>query len=219
MAGLLPHPPSEASLKNLRSSAFATFAAFAAFAALFPAASAQGGFISGTISGQVTSDGGAVPGIITGSAVTGSYIYDDSTTVGSIVGPVNPFTAFSLTIGTNPYVFSLTDLQTGGELTPGKVPGISTPIGDALCFFFNYSVISSYVGATVVQQSIADKPPQSFSVGSSDLAHSFTFTFNGMSLAAVPEPSSFTLLGVSCVALSGCGRRLRGRFPACWVGR
>jgi hypothetical protein len=205
---LFPNQPMEARLRNLRSLAFATCAAVATFATLASAPSARGALINGTISGQVTSAGADVPGIVVGSLVTGSYTYDTSMTFSGILGPTNPFTEFSLAIGTNPYVFSLADLESGGVITPGQVPGNSAPPIDELFFVFNFTVLSNYVGGTVNEQTISNFPPQSLSVIANDPAQSFTFAFAGTSMA-VPEPSTFTLLGLGCVTLAGCGRRLR----------
>jgi hypothetical protein len=173
------------------------------------APSARGGFISGNITGQVTSTGGSVPGISVGSLVTGSYTYDNSTTFNGVLGSTNPLTAFSLTIGTNPVVFSLSDLFTTGTTEAGRVVAGSTPSADNLFFIINFSALSAFAGATVSSQIITNPPPQTFTV-SSDTAHSFEFNFTGAP-AAVPEPSSVTLLGLGCVALAGCGWRYRTR--------
>ena len=197
-------------MNHLRTSAVTTLAVFAV---LVGAPSARGAFITGAITGQVTSAGASVPGIAVGSLLTGSYTYDSSTTFTGISGATNPLTAFSLTIGTNPHVFSLADLLTTGLGAAGVVPGFSTPTVNDLLFFFDSTAISSYVGAAVTQQVIFS-PPQSFTV-TSDPAHSFAFNFTAAAgTAVVPEPSTFTLLGLGCVAMGGFGWRARKRSLA-----
>jgi hypothetical protein len=90
------------------------------------------------------------------------------------------------------------------------IPG-STSASDNLFFIINFSALTTFAGATVTSQTIFNPPPQSFIV-TSDAAHSFAFNFKGVStVAAVPEPSQITLLGIGCVVLSGYGWRARKR--------
>jgi hypothetical protein len=90
------------------------------------------------------------------------------------------------------------------------VSGNSSPAADALFFFFDLTLISDYVGGNVGIQSVSFLPPQEYDVVS-NAAHSFSFVFRAVSTAAVPEPSTFTLLGLGCAALAGYGWRRRGR--------
>jgi hypothetical protein len=173
------------------------------------AGTARAALISGTISGQVTSAGPNVPGITAGSLVTGSYTYDSSMTVSDIFGTVNPFTAFSLSIGTNPHVFSLSELMTGNPVTPGREVGFSIPGTDALFWFFEDGVINTYIGDSVTSQSIGNALPQDYFVDASDTTHSFAFDFTTNAATATPEPASLTLAGLGIAGLAGY--RLRRR--------
>ena len=197
-------------MNHIRVLAAATLALFV----MSSAPSVRGGSVTGDITGQVTSTGGSVPGISVGSPVTGSYTYDNSTTFNGVLGPTNPLTAFSLTIGTNPVDFTLSDLFTTGVTEAGRVISGSTSSFDNLFFIINFSALSSFAGATVTSQIITNPPPQTFTA-TSDTAHSFAFGFTAVPAAvSVPEPSTITLLGIGCVALAGNGWRARKRSLA-----
>ncbi len=167
--------------------------------ALLAAVPARAGLVHGTISGQVTAAGSGIPGVTVGSPVAGSYTYDSGTTVNSAVGTLNPLTAFSLTIGSNPKVFSLADLENVALVTPGRSLDSSTATADSLYFLFDEVVISDFAGAFVPAQQIFPQPPQQFFVDS-DTEHSFTFTFTATP-AAVPEPASLGLLALGAAGL------------------
>jgi hypothetical protein len=143
--------------------------------------------------------GSGIPGVTVGSPVTGSYTYDAGSTVNSSVGTLNPLTAFSLAIGSNPKVFGLADLEDVGLVVPGRSVDSSTPAADSLYFLFDETVISDFAGAFVPAQQIFPQPPQEFFVDS-DTAHSFTFTFTATP-AAVPEPASLGLLALGAAGL------------------
>src|SRR5205809_55870 len=69
--------------------------------------------ISGTITGNVTQVEAGVTGIAFGDLVSGTYSYDSTVLLDPFNRPANALTAFSLTIGSNPHVFTLADLQPG----------------------------------------------------------------------------------------------------------
>jgi hypothetical protein len=179
--------------------------------------SGRAGLISGTITGEVTSAGSNVPGITIGSLVTGSYTFDDAATVNEGNDTINPFTAFSLSIGTNPHVFSLPDLlmeffEVPGRSVPGSIPGT-----DSLFFLFDPGVLESYVDGPLnpfdfegIESSLP--LPQEFDVNGADPSHSFVFDFTATPVpTAAPEPASLTLVGVGTVAVVGYGWRKRWR--------
>jgi hypothetical protein len=166
---------------------------------------------SGTISGYVDFDAVPIPGVQVGTPVTGSYTYNPNSTVG--VGPftVNPFTSFSLTIGSQ--TFGLSDLT--GSFVAGRVSNDSTPTFDYLYLFFDQQTYDSFLGvpSTVVSSlglaTAADTehygslyPPNGPDV--------FDFIFTGTpTTAAVPEPGTLTLAGVCVVGLAIRGWRRR----------
>jgi hypothetical protein len=176
------------------------------------AAPARAGTFNGVITGQVTQAGANVPGVAVGDLVTGSYSYNSAVTASNGPITVNPFTAFSLTIGTNPHVFDLADItpQFGGP--PGKDLNHSIPGTDALLFYFNFPVLDAFVGASTVSGEAGPGLPPNQSLNIQDLSdpsYSFTFSFVATSQpAVVPEPTGLTLAAV-CVAglLSRAWRR------------
>jgi hypothetical protein len=140
-----------------------------------------------------------------GSPVTGSYAFDSGVTSSSIVGTINPLTAFSLSFGTNPTVFTLADLDPV-SIPPGRVIAFSTPGTDALAFFIRFPTISTFLGQTIVAQTLNLAPPQSYTAQITGQQDVFTFTFTATP-AATPEPGALAWLGGA--TLCGCLARRR----------
>jgi PEP-CTERM motif len=173
---------------------------------------AQATLLSGLITGTVTSTGGAVPGLTLGSAVSGSYTYDSTLTMNDAVGAVHPLTAFSLSIGTNPQHFFLTDLFVGAPFLPGVLT-TSTGSTDRLFFDILGFPLNNFVGEAGALGSFNFNTPQIFAFNTPDAAHSFAFTLlasRATTAAAIPEPETTALLGLGCLA-AVVGRACRTR--------
>jgi hypothetical protein len=190
------------------------------------------GSSGGTISGTVVVDTLSIPGIgLSGpnSVVTGSYAYDASSLEPDGFGTVNPFTSFSLSIGTNPRVFTLADLITSGgnPAPPGRIvmplfnrPG-STPTLDQLGFFFQQQDLSSFLGVPLSDEEDLAFGMQSYSVNivvNAIPVPVFQIDFAAIPTpaAAVPEPGGMTLVGIAGVVsgLRAWRRRRSARAAA-----
>jgi hypothetical protein len=194
-------------------------ALLAVIASLAFAQSAHATLLTGSVSGLVTSAGALVPGVTTGSIVTGSFTYDTSITVNDIFGAIHPLTAFTLSIGTNPLHFVLSDLRLDTDVIPGVATNPPTPLANKLQFFFQFLSIGNFVGAAVNSETIlSSSTPEIFTISSDNPAHSFTFNFAaspGVAAVAVPEPATTALFGIGCVALlAGVARRGRQAIHA-----
>lgn len=173
------------------------------------AAPAQADIVFGTISGSVTQAGAGVPGVLAGSPVMGSYSYDNAVLVNNpFFGPVNPLSTFSLSIGSNPHVFGLGDVDIFGS-GPLRLPPASTPTTDALVFFFSQAALESFMGTPGIgaDNNVTGGNPETLATGLvGDPDHSLTFTF----AATVPEPGISTLLaGMGLAGAAGYVRRRR----------
>ena len=159
---------------------------------------------TGSISGTVVSTGGSVPGVSLGSPVTGSYSYNDAVVgLGVGGGSVNPFTAFSLSIGTNPFTFALADLD-NSFFTPGRRINSSTPTQDILEVYFTKSALEQFAGATYSSQGFGFSPPpssESYGASFTDPTHDFSFNYQATP-TAVPTPALLPgLIGLGAAAL------------------
>lgn len=150
--------------------------------------------VTGTITGDVTADTGAFPGVAVGSTISGSYSYDNSSIASTPFGAGNPLTAFSLTIGSNPFVFNLGSLNT--TIGADKIIGDSTSTDDSLFFIFTSAAITAFGGGTLINDGGSTMLPESFNLNTSlgDFSAAFTAT---PAAASVPEPASIALVGLA----------------------
>lgn len=150
-------------------------------------APASAAIITGNISGTVTEAGGGIPGVTVGSLIAGFYSYDDAIETSNPAGPLNPLTAFNLQIGTNPQIFTLTDIVGPFSAAPGRRIDLSTPAQDVLAFGFRFPSLSDFAGANAIGQSGSVGFPQIFSVRFDDPTLDFEFNLVATS-SDVPTP-------------------------------
>ncbi len=180
-------------------------------ATLTVAAPAHAGLVFGTISGQVIFVGDSVSGIAAGDPVVVSYSYDDSV----VIGDVNPFVSFSLSIGTQPLTFGLADLGPTEPWFPhGRSNYYSTSAEDSIYFDLSSERAEELAGNPVSSQGMNMGIPQEFSlIGRNGgfttyfLIMNFTAT---PTAAAVPEPATISMLAIGAAAV-GFATRRRGR--------
>ncbi len=178
-------------------------------AASATAAPARAGLVVGTISGQVTAVGDSVRAVAVGDLVVGSYSYDDSI----VIGDINPFVSFSLSIGTQPLTFGLADLAPTEPWFPhGRSSYYSTVADDSLTFFLSSERASELVDGPVDSQGLDAGIPQKYTVISRANTNYvvLSFTATPTTTAAVPEPAGVAMLAVGAVVVGVAARR-RGR--------
>jgi PEP-CTERM motif len=173
----------------------------------------------GTITGTIIVDSTGAPGLHVGDTVTGSYTYNP--TVAQMSGPslINPFSSFSLTIGSRTF----TQADFAQFTLTGRIANQSNATADSLTFLFDQSTLNPFLGLPTTDPDgihVANAPANLFkeeylvngpSTGIG-VAPPILFEIDFVATpnaAVVPEPTGLTLAGLAAVGLALRARRRR----------
>jgi hypothetical protein len=171
----------------------------------------------GTITGMVIVDSTNASGIAVGTPVTGSYTYNPTVVQGTGGGQFNPFTSFSLTIGTHTF----TQADFGQFTLDGRHPTQSNSTIDDLDFIFDQTKFNTAFGLPSTDpDSINDAVPkfnllhETYQVSAPSGAgvapvplFQIEFVATPNATTTVPEPTGLTLAGLAVIGLALRARR------------